>query len=120
MVTRLHVGLLCVVACGLLLGPLAWLDARADVSDARFAVASENEAAARAGMQMLEQGGSAIDAAIAVSAMLGVTAPVSCGLGGGGFAVVYDATERKTSVLDYRETAPQKYDLATRRSKAPG
>jgi gamma-glutamyltranspeptidase/glutathione hydrolase len=120
MVNRHRVSLLCVSACGLLMGPLAWMDARAAESDSKFAVAAENEASARAGMQILEQGGSAIDAAIAVSAMLGVTAPVSCGLGGGGFAVVYDAAEKKTSVLDYRETAPQKYDLATRRSKAPG
>ena len=52
--------------------------------------------------------------------MLGVTSPVSCGLGGGGFALVYDAAEKRTSVLDYREIAPQKYDLRTRRSKAPG
>lgn len=110
----------CVVACGLLLGPLAAIDAQAIDGISKFAVAAENEAAARAALQILEQGGSAVDAAIAGSAMLGVTAPVSCGLGGGGFAIVYDAAEKKTSVLDYRETAPQKYDLTTRRSKAPG
>jgi gamma-glutamyltranspeptidase/glutathione hydrolase len=96
------------------------MDAGAVAADSKYAVAAENEASARAGMQILEKGGTAIDAAIAVSAMLGVTAPVSCGLGGGGFAVVYDAAEKKTSVLDYRETAPRDYDLATRRSKAQG
>ena len=45
----------------------------------KFAVAAENEVSARAGLQILEQGGSAVDAAIAVSAMLGVTTPVACG-----------------------------------------
>jgi gamma-glutamyltranspeptidase/glutathione hydrolase len=38
--------------------------------------------------------------------MLGVTAPVSCGLGGGGFTLVYDASEKKTFAFDYREVAP--------------
>src|SRR5260221_10924040 len=86
----------------------------------QFAVAAENAATARAAMDMLEQGGSAVDAAITASAMLGVTAPVSCGLGGGGFALVYDAAANKAFVLDYREMAPAHYDLTTRRSKEPG
>jgi gamma-glutamyltranspeptidase/glutathione hydrolase len=119
-VNRLGTSLLTFGAGLVLLGPLATIDARAVVADSKYAVAAENEASTRAGMQILEKGGSAVDAAIAASAMLGVTAPVSSGLGGGGFAVVYDAAEKKTSVLDFRETAPQKYDLTTRRSKAPG
>src|SRR4051812_11784121 len=84
----------------------------ADQPRARFAVAAENEASARAAMQVLESGGSAADAAIAASLMLGVTAPVSCGIGGGGFALVFDAAEKKSFVLDYREMAPARYDLA--------
>ena len=90
------------VPCALLLGPLAAIDAKALAGGSKFAVAAENEATARAALQILEQGGTAVDAAIAGSAMLGVTSPVSCGLGGGGFALVYDATEKRTSVLDYR------------------
>jgi gamma-glutamyltranspeptidase/glutathione hydrolase len=86
----------------------------------RFAVAAENEASSRAAMTVLARGGSAVDAAIAASAMLGVTAPVSCGIGGGGFALVYNARDKSLAVLDYRERAPAHYDLATRRSKAPG
>ena len=89
-------------------------------SATRFAVAAQDEATARAMMEVLEQGGSAVDAAIAGSAMLGVTAPVSCGLGGGGFALVYDAAEKKTYALDYREMAPAGYGVETYRSKAPG
>src|SRR4051794_8446525 len=57
---------------------------------AKFAVAAQDETAARAALGVLEQGGSAVDAAVAGSAMLGVTASVSCGLGGGGFTLLYD------------------------------
>ncbi|HKQ70776.1 MAG TPA: gamma-glutamyltransferase, partial [Polyangiaceae bacterium] len=92
----------------------------AENGPSRFAIATENEASARAALQTLEQGGSAVDAAIAASAMLDVTAPVSCGIGGGGFALVYEAKTKKTTVIDYRETAPALYDAATRRSKAHG
>jgi gamma-glutamyltranspeptidase/glutathione hydrolase len=86
----------------------------------KYAVAAQDEATARAVIETLEQGGSAVDAAIAGSAMLGVTAPVSCGLGGGGLTLVYDAVQKKTFALDYRETAPAGYGLDTYRSKAPG
>jgi gamma-glutamyltranspeptidase/glutathione hydrolase len=86
----------------------------------RFAVATESAPATRAAVSILERGGSAVDAAIAASAMLGLTAGVSCGLGGGGFALVYDARDRSTSFLDYRETAPKRYDEATRRSNQRG
>src|SRR5262249_9136131 len=86
----------------------------------KYAVAAQDEATARAVIETLEQGGSAVDAAIAGSAMLGVTAPVSCGLGGGGLTLVYDAAQKKAFALDYRETAPAGYSLETYRSKAAG
>src|SRR5882724_4947885 len=91
----------------------------ADVGS-KMAVAAQDEPTARAAIETLEQGGSAIDAAIAGSAMLGVTAPVSCGIGGGGFALIYDAAEKKTFALDYREVAPKGYGLDTYRSKSAG
>jgi gamma-glutamyltranspeptidase/glutathione hydrolase len=86
----------------------------------KYAVAAQDEATARAVIETLEQGGSAVDAAIAGSAMLGVTASVSCGLGGGGLTLVYDAGQKKTFAFDYRETAPAAYTLDTYRSKAAG
>ena len=95
-------------------------DLQAAEAAPRFAVAAENDASARAALEILEQGGSAVDAAIAGSAMLGLTAPAACGIGGGGFSLVYDASEKKLSALDYREMAPAHYDLATFRSKQPG
>ncbi len=54
---------------------------------------------------MLEAGGSAVDAAIAAAAAVCVVHPSSCGLGGGGFALVHTADGRDVA-LDYRETAP--------------
>src|SRR5262249_3229477 len=116
---RLKDFLLGLGAFALLIDPLGSIDVGA-ATESRFAVAAENEPSARAAMQMLEQGGSVVDAAIAASAMLGGTSAVSCGIGGGGFAVVYNADTKTTSVLDYRETAPMKYDLAASRSKAKG
>src|SRR5260370_24450200 len=86
----------------------------------KVAAAWQDEAAARAAIETFEQGGSAVDAAIAGSAMLGVTAPVSCGLGGGGFTLVYDAAAKKVFALDYREISPAAYTLETYKSKRPG
>ncbi len=72
----------------------------------RFAVAAESATAARVALDILERGGSAADAAIAGALTSGVTHPVSSGIGGGGFAVVWDAKAREVRVLDFRETAP--------------
>src|SRR5512139_1668888 len=69
-------------------------------------VIAANPLAARAGMEVLERGGSAIDAAIAVQAMLSLVEPQSSGIGGGAFITYYDAASRKVSVYDGRETAP--------------
>lgn len=69
------------------------------------AVATEHRFAAEAGGAMLEAGGSAVDAAIAAAAAVCVVHPSSCGLGGGGFALVHTADGRDVA-LDYRETAP--------------
>ena len=53
-----------------------------------------------------EAGGSAVDAAIAAHAVLGLVEPQSSGLGGGGYMVVYDRKTNTTTVFDGRETAP--------------
>ncbi len=69
-------------------------------------VVSESALAAEAGLAILKQGGNAIDAATATALAVGVTNPASCGIGGGGFMLVYIAKEGKFYALDYRETAP--------------
>ena len=70
------------------------------------AVTSVDPYASRIGLKVLEQGGNAVDAAVATAAALGVTEPYSSGLGGGGYFVYYDAKRQKVKTLDGRETAP--------------
>ncbi len=70
------------------------------------AVASDHAAASAAGVELLKGGGNAVDAACATAAALGVVTPHSSGIGGGGFAVVYIAKEKKVYTLDFRERAP--------------
>ncbi len=69
------------------------------------AVASEHALAAAAGAEMLRAGGTVVDAAIAAAAAVCVVHPCSCGVGGGGFALVHRADGRDLA-LDYRERAP--------------
>ncbi len=70
------------------------------------AIASAHPLATEAGMRILEQGGNAFDAAIAVAASLGVVEPYSAGIGGGGFWLLYDAEQKRYHFVDARETAP--------------
>ena len=70
------------------------------------AIAADHPAASRAGLEALKAGGNAVDAACATALALGVTVPHSSGIGGGGFAVVYLAKEKKVVTLDFREKAP--------------
>ncbi|HXQ47152.1 MAG TPA: gamma-glutamyltransferase family protein [Caulobacteraceae bacterium] len=69
-------------------------------------VAAANPLAVAAGVKVLREGGSAIDAAVAVQAVLGLVEPQSSGLGGGAFMVYYDAKTRKVISYNGRETAP--------------
>ena len=69
-------------------------------------VAAEHRLAAEAGVQILQHGGNAVDAAVATALAVGVVNPTSCGIGGGGFMLIYDHGTRRVSALDYRETAP--------------
>ena len=69
-------------------------------------VAAANPMAVEAGLQVLKAGGSAVDAAVAVQAVLGLVEPQSSGLGGGAFLTYYDAKTRQVTAYDGRETAP--------------
>lgn len=69
-------------------------------------VAAAHPLAAEAGEKVLAEGGSAIDAMIAVQTVLGLVEPQSSGLGGGAFLVYYDAATSRLTTLDGRETAP--------------
>jgi gamma-glutamyltranspeptidase/glutathione hydrolase len=74
------------------------------------AVATISEPASQSALAILHQGGNAIDAAVAAAATLGVTDPFSCGIGGGGFMVIYLAKEKRVITVDHRETAPSSFE----------
>ncbi|NGZ85754.1 gamma-glutamyltransferase [Duganella aceris] len=76
------------------------------------AVATISEPASKAALAILNKGGNAIDAAVAAAATLGVTDPFSCGIGGGGFMVIYLAKDKRVITIDHRETAPAAFTPA--------
>jgi gamma-glutamyltranspeptidase / glutathione hydrolase len=69
-------------------------------------VAAESPLAAQAGVQMLERGGNAVDAAVAANAVMGLVAPMSNGIGGDLFAIVYDAKSGELYGLNASGWAP--------------
>lgn len=69
-------------------------------------VVSQDIHASNAGLEALKLGGNAVDAAVATGFALAVTHPQAGNLGGGGFMLVYLASENKTIAIDYREMAP--------------
>lgn len=78
-------------------------------------VAAAHPLAVQAGLDVLREGGSAVDAAIATNAALAVLEPVACGLGGDLFAIVWDPREDKLAGLDASGRAP----AALTREKVP-
>jgi len=73
---------------------------------AQNAIASAHPLATQAGMDILNHGGNAFDAAVAVAAVLGVVEPYSAGLGGGGFWLLHRASDNQNIFVDAREKAP--------------
>jgi gamma-glutamyltranspeptidase/glutathione hydrolase len=76
------------------------------------AVATISDQASQSAMTILNKGGNAIDAAVAAAATLGVTDPFSCGIGGGGFMVIYLAKDQRVITIDHREMAPASFTPA--------
>ena len=75
-------------------------------SSAQFAIATAHPLATQAGIKILQQGGNAFDAAVAVTAALAVVEPYASGLGGGGFWLLHLAKEDHDVMIDGREVAP--------------
>ncbi len=80
--------------------------AKAGATGKRHMVTSAHPLASAAGLEILREGGSAIDAAIAVQMVLNLVEPQSSGLGGGAFILHFEAAKREVRSYDGRETAP--------------
>jgi gamma-glutamyltranspeptidase / glutathione hydrolase len=91
-----------VTACAAAPAPQAAVEAR---TTQPFVIAA-NPLAAQAGLNVLKRGGSAVDAAVAVQAMLSLVEPQSSGVGGGAFMTYVDARTGKIAIYDGREVAP--------------
>jgi len=86
----------------------------------RDAVAADDARASAVGAQILADGGNAADAAAATMLALGVVNPASSGLGGGGFALYYRASDHSLTFLDFRERAPAASTSDMFEDAAPG
>ncbi|WGM37513.1 gamma-glutamyltransferase [Caulobacter sp. NIBR1757] len=97
-----------VTALSLLLPGCSTFAAKAEpvAANGPVMVAAANPLAVEAGLNVLRRGGSAVDAAVTVQAVLGLVEPQSSGLGGGAFLVHYDAETKAVTTYDGRETAP--------------
>lgn len=93
-----------IFAVAILLLPTSFAQSTNSFQDS--VVAADHRAASEAGDEMLRRGGNVVDAAVATSFALSVVRPASCGIGGGGFMVIWDASKQKAVALDYREQAP--------------
>ena len=89
---------------------------RSMVSAGRGMVGASNPLAAQAGLNILRRGGNAADAAIATSAVMNVTEPGSCGIGGDCFALYFDAKTKRVTALNGSGRAPQALNLDTVRA----
>ncbi len=85
---------------------IAVLEAPKLVSARKGMVSTQEAVASKVGLEILKDGGNAVDAAVAVGFALAVTLPQAGNLGGGGFMLVHDAKSGDTVAIDYRETAP--------------
>ena len=96
---------LCITALIVTTLPAAKAQVTETVAKKRM-IAAANPHAAKAGLDMMRAGGSAVDAAIATQLVLGLVEPESSGIGGGAFMLVYNPATKQTTSFDGREMAP--------------
>ena len=102
---RIHRKLLIVLLLAAAPAPVLWAAPMRPVHAQHAMVASVHELASRAGVQVMQSGGNAVDAAVAVGFALAVVHPQAGNLGGGGFMLIRTA-DGKTRFIDFREKAP--------------
>ena len=90
---------------------------RSMVSSKQGVVASESVLASQVGASILERGGNAIDAAVAMNAMMGLVAPMNDGIGGDLFAIIYEAKSGKLYGLNASGWAPKALTVEHLRAK---
>lgn len=97
---------ICIAVTILIVGCAQPARAPAPLHETRAWVAAANPLAVEAGLEVIERGGGAVEAAIAVQVVLGLVEPQSSGIGGGAFMMYYDARTRRVTAFNGRETAP--------------
>lgn len=98
-------------------GGLSFYSRRSAVMGMRGAVATSQPLASQAGIAMLSSGGNAADAAVAAAAVLTVVEPMNIGLGGDGFALVFDAKSGRVDALNASGRAPQRATIEAYRKR---
>lgn len=88
------------------LGIVRYQDVHHPVVSRKGMVSTQNKLATEVGLRILEKGGNAIDASVAVGFTLAVTLPRAGNIGGGGFMLFHSAQSHQSYAIDYRETAP--------------
>ena len=89
------------------------------ISDESYGVSASNPLVVEEGMKIIRNGGNAVDAAIAISYMLGVVEPYASGVGGGG-GMLISFKDGQKKFIDYRETAPSFTNGQSSSSAVPG
>ncbi len=82
-----------------------WVNGKGSLTNGIVSVS--HPLAAEAGIEILKQGGNAVDAAAAIQLSLNVVEPMMSGIGGGGFIMIYNKKENKITMIENREMAPQ-------------